>query len=228
MGGDQLSLKVEIAPRAQAQLTATSATRLYRSRGEPVTATQLTEVRVAEGGRLEFLAEPLIPFAGSRFRQQTRIELGPGAGLFWWETVAPGREAKGELFEYELFQSQLDIFAGSNPLALERIRLEPHLRPLSSLARLGVYRYFSNFYICRVGLEAKSWQNLESELGAIAQELSRPGESLWGVSTLSAHGLIVRALCVKGREIPPGLLAFWKAAKLALYGQEARPPRKIY
>jgi urease subunit gamma len=143
--------------------------------------------------------------------------------LFWWETVTPGREAKGEIFEYNLFQSHLDLSAGGKLLALERIRLEPKLRPLTSPARLGPYRYFSTFYICRVGLEASRWRTLENELSEIALQLTRPGESLLGVSTLPAHGLVVRVLCQRGREIAPGLLAFWKAAKLALYGQVATP-----
>ncbi len=228
LGGDRLELKVKVGPMAKAQLTGTSATRIYRSRGEQTTATQLNEIRVEEGGLLEFLAEPLIPFAGSRYRQETRIELAPGAGLFWWETITPGREAKGELFEYELFQASLSISATGKPIALERIQLEPRLRPLNSPTRLGPYRYFSSFYICRVGLEAKRWRLLENDLNEIAQMLTRPGESLWGISTLPAHGLLVRALCLRGREIAPGLLAFWKAAKWALYGQEAKPPRKIY
>lgn len=228
LGGDHLELNVEVAPGAHAQLTGTSATRVYRSRGEGLTANQLTEVRVGENGLLEFLAEPVIPFAGSRYRQQARIELAPGAGLFWWETVAPGREAKGEVFEYDLFQTHLDLYGGERLLALERLRLEPKLSALTSPARLGPYRYFSTFYICRVGLEASRWRALENELSELAQQLSRPGESLWGVSTLPAHGLVIRALCRQGREIAPGLLTFWKAAKLALYGQVATLPRKIY
>jgi urease accessory protein len=228
LGGDQLELKVTVEAGAKAQLTGTSATRIYRSRGENLTANQLTEVSVGENALLEFLAEPIIPFAGSRYQQQTRIELAPGAGLFWWETVAPGREAKGEVFEYDLFQSQLDLSGGGKLLALERLRLEPKQRALTSPARLGPYRYFSTFYICRVGLEATRWRTLENELNEIAQTLTQPGQSLWGVSTLPAHGLVVRALCQRGREIAPGLLAFWKAAKLALYGQVATPPRKIY
>ncbi len=228
LGGDHLELKIAVGPGAQAQLTSTSATRLYRSRNAELTATQFTEVKVGEGGLLEFLGEPLIPFAASRYRQQTKIELAPGAGLFWWETVAPGREAKGELFEYELFQSYLDITTEGKPLVLERTRLEPQLRPLNSPARLGPYRYFASFYICRVGLAASRWRELENELSEIAQSLTRPGESLWGVSMLPAEGLLVRTLCLRGREIPPGLLAFWKVAKLALYGRTAILPRKIY
>ena len=96
------------------------------------------------------------------------------------------------------------------------------------LARLGVYRYISSFYICKVGLEAADWLRLEKELSTIAQQLTVPGEICWGVSTLVTHGLVVRALGRGGRDIPSGLHVFWRAAKQALYQREALPPRKVY
>ncbi|MBA3442209.1 MAG: urease accessory protein UreD [Pyrinomonadaceae bacterium] len=227
LGGDRLEMIAEVGPEARAQLTSTGATRLYRSRVETPAALQINKISVGENGLLEYLPDELIPFAGSRYRQETKIELAQSAGLFWWETVAPGREARGELFDYESLQIKLDITAEGKPLALERIKLEPGKRPLASLVRLGSYRYFSSFYICRVGQNATRWLELEKQLAELARQLTRPSETLWGVSTLAAHGLIVRALSVKGRDIASGLRDFWRAAKLELYGQAIVPPRKV-
>ena len=227
LGGDYLRTVVEVGHCASAQLTTTGATRLYQSRRESQPAVQTSAIKLCEGALLEYLPDPLIPFKGSRLLQETRIELAQGAGLFWWETIAPGREARDELFAYDSLQLRLDIEADGKPLAQERIKLEPARDRLSSLVRLGHYRYFSTFYICRVGLEASRWLALEKELTELARELSRDSELLWGVSTLPAHGLTVRALGVKGRAITSGLMAFWQAAKLHLYGRQAIPPRKV-
>ena len=228
LGGDSLKLTIEVGPQAAAQLTSTSATRIYRTRKDASTALQVNEIAVGESALLEFLPDPVIPFAGSRYRQETRIELAAGAGLFWWDTIAPGREARGELFDYELLQLKLDIAAEGKPLALERVSLEPRLRPLSSLVRLGPYRYFSSFYICRVSWETARWLAMEERLAELARRLTRPSEILWGVSALAANGLIVRGLSLNGRGLAPGLLAFWREAKRELYQQEALPPRKIH
>ena len=228
LGGDRLSLDIEVGPEAQAQLTSTSATRLYRNRPDVPTALQASVIRIHEGALLEYLPDSLIPFAGSRYQQRTRIDLEAGAGLFWWETVAPGRVARGESFAYEQLFLGLQIAAQGRSIAIENLRLEPHCRTLSSLARLGPYDHFGSFYICRMGLDTACWSRLEAELGELAQELSRPGELLWGVSRLVAHGLVVRVVSRRGRDIPPGLLAFWRVAKQALYGEEPVPPRKIY
>ena len=228
LGGDRLALDIEVGPGAQAQLTTTSATRLYRCRPQVPDALQASVIRVREGALLEYLPDPLIPFADSRYQQRTRIDLEAGAGLFWWEMVAPGRVARGESFAYQHLFLGLHIAAQGRSIAIENLRLEPQCRALSSLARLGLYDHFGSFYICRVGLDAACWSRLETELGELAQELSRPGDLLWGVSSLVAHGLVVRVLSRRGRNIPPGLLAFWRVAKQALYGEEPVLPRKIY
>lgn len=228
LGGDQLSISATLGPHAAVQLTSTSATRIYRNSAETPAATQTNTFHVGEGGLLEYLPDPLIPFAGSRYRQHTHIELAPHAGLFWWETITPGREARGEVFDYEQLHLAAEITTQGKPLTIERLKIEPQQRSPSSLTRLGAYPYFSSFYICKVGLEAGRWLPMEQQLSTLAQELSQPGAISWGVSTLVAHGLLVRAVSRQGRAITTGLLAFWRAAKLALYGQEAIPPRKIY
>jgi urease accessory protein len=228
LGGDQLAMEVEVGPAARVQLTTTSATRLYRSRSETPPARQTFQARVQAGGLLEYLPDQLIPFAGSRYQQSTHIELEEEAGLFWWETIAPGRLARGECFAYDLLQLEMEITAQGLPIACERFRLQPALSQLPSPARLGNYCYHTSFLICRVGLSTARWIALEQELTILAQQLTQSAEITWGVSTLVAHGLLIRAMSRRSYTIAPGLLAFWQAAKLALYGENAIPPRKIY
>jgi len=96
---------------AHAQITTTSATRIYRNRVDMPPSYQLNEITVAENGLLELLPDPLIPFAQSAYQQRTAIRLAEGAGLFWWETVTPGREARDECFDYDLLGLEVDIQA---------------------------------------------------------------------------------------------------------------------
>lgn len=228
LGGDRLELFVEVGGRARAQLTSTGATRLYRSRRGSAAAWQQQRFEVGEDALFEYLPDELIPFAGARYRQETAIELADGAGLFWWEMVAPGRTARGELFAYSSLDFRLNLTARGVPLAQERVALDPARRPLHSPARLGPYLYFATFYVCRVGVAERRWLVLERELGELAQGLSAPGEILWGVSALPAHGLVLKALSMTGRAVTRGLHAFWGAAKAELYGRPAVAPRKIY
>jgi urease accessory protein len=228
LGGDQLTLDVEVGSHAYAQITTTSATRLYQCRPEVPASTQSSTVHIAPDGLLEYLPDAIIPFAGSQYIQQTHIDLAMGAGLFWWETIAPGRTAYNELFAYTLLQVNLDIYAAGRPIAIERLKLEPAKLHMFSRVRFGTYRYCGSFYICKVGLDNATWLRLERELSAVAERLSALGVISWGVSSLVAHGLVVRVLSVGGKDIAAGLSTFWHHAKLALYGSEAHPPRKMY
>jgi urease accessory protein len=228
LGGDQLALTVNVGAKASVQLTSTGATRLYRCRPGMVAASQTTTIQVQEGGLLEYLPDPLIPFAGARYHQYSTIELADDAGLFWWETVAPGRAARGELFAYDQLHLLTKITAQGRPLAIERFTLEPQRKPISSLARLGPYNYFCSLYICRVGVDAARWLKLERTLNALAYQISTPNDVSWGVSCLVAHGLVVRGVSCQGYKITAGLMKFWQEAKQILYGREAILPRKIH
>jgi len=227
LGGDWLGLTVNVGAEACAQVTTTGATRIYRPRqGSPATA-QSNEIAVGENALLEYLPDPLIPFAGVRFSQKTCIRLSWGAGLFWWEILAPGREAHGEIFEYASVELKTDLTAADRPIAIERVRIAPEKYRVASLARLGPYRTWATFHICRVGLEASAWLELEQHLREMTQGFHARGDTLWGISTLSAHGLVVRCVARQGRDVLTGLQALWQAAKLRLYGRDAVPPRKV-
>jgi urease accessory protein len=227
LGGDRLTLQINLGCRTSVQLTTTGATRIYRRRGESSPTTQGNEVTVGEDALLEYLPDATIPFARAHFVQRTSIALAAGAGVFWWEILAPGREARGELFEYEQFEMRTRVTALGRKIATENICLRPASQDVSSLARLGPYLYSATFYICRVGLDASYWRAAEDHLRELTGSLSRSGEMLWGVSSLVAHGLLVRCLARRGCDVLPGLHTIWRAAKLHVYGREAIPPRKV-
>ena len=227
LAGDRLSVALDVGPGARAQITSTGATRLYRSRPQTAPAELATHVRAHAGALLEYLPDPLIPFAGSRYRQHTVVNLEHGAGLFWWDTVAPGREARGEVFSYHDLHLSLELRVDGIPVVIERGDLDPIARPLQSAARLGPYRHFSTFFICRAGAPESQWRALEKQLAEVAGQLSSP-VIIWGLGRLPAHGLVVRALSRNGRDIAEGLVTFWRVAKQALYGEVAVIPRKIY
>jgi len=227
LGGDHLTQEINLECRALVQLTTTGATRIYRPRNNDLQTTQRNEISVGEGALLEYVPDSTIPFAGARYLQHTSIHLGAGAGLFWWEILAPGREARGELFSYDELAVKTRISALGRIIATENLLLSPASAEVSSLARMGAYRYLATFYICRVGLDAAAWRAAEDRLREHTCNLTRPGELLWGVSTLVAHGLVVRCLARNGWKVLPGLHAIWRSAKRHLYDQEAIPPRKM-
>jgi urease accessory protein len=164
----------------------------------------------------------------ARASHSARRFISAGAGLFWWEILSPGREAHGEVFQYASIEVRTDVTAHGRPICSERVRLQPRQHDLSSAARMGNYRYWATFYICRVGIEPSAWRALEDRVRERSAAFQPVGEARWGVSTLSSDGLVIRGMAHHGRDAYSGLLAFWRVAKQALYGQEPVLPRKVY
>jgi urease accessory protein len=228
LGGDSLALAVSVKTNARAQLTTPGATRVYRHRPGMPDASQQTQIDIEPGALLEYLPDPLIPFKQARYRQSTRIQLAPGAGLFWWETIAPGREAHGERFAYDHLEMALEIHADSRPIAFERYKLCPQQAPLSSVVRLGSYLYHTTFYVCRAGVVEATWLALEEELTSLAQGYEQSGDTLWGVSTLPSDGIVIRGFSSSHRCLTEQLTGFWRLAKQKLYNRDIIVPRKNY
>lgn len=228
LAGDRLALDVTVQPGAMAQITTTGATRLYRHRAGARDSEQSTTFSVGENARLEYLPDPLIPYAGSRHTQRTRIRLDSGASLFWWEVLAPGRKAHGESFAFERLRIESEVRTRSRPLLREDFLLEPAKRPLGVTARMLQYSYVASLYVCQEGKPAAFWRNLEDALNAEAAQHTRRGETMWGASTLVSDGVIVRGLSTSNRFIPAALVHFWRLGRRALTGEDPVPPRKIY
>jgi len=226
LDSDALSWQVDVGPHAQAQVTSTGATRVYRSRSPGSRASQCMRVSVASNAYLEYLPDQLIPFAGSRFDQTARVEIERGGSLIWCDRVAPGREASDEIFRFESLTSDFELIADGQPIAIERWTLAPLVQRMDSIARLGPFRHFASCYICRAGEPAAYWKTFEAQMQTVADQLTS-AEVLWGVTSLRAHGLAIRGLAVSGRSLAGGLVEIWKAAKWILCGRVATLPRKV-
>ncbi len=226
LAGDRLSLEIDVGAGAAVQVTSTGATRLYRHREGAQDSEQLVTIAVREGALLEYLPDPLIPFAGSRHCQDTAITLDSGATLFWWEVMAPGRLAAGERFAYDRLRMRSSIRGGGRLIVKENFLLDPKERPLASIARLGKYTHIASFYACQEGRTPADWRELEDRLNQVACRLT--SGTVWGASALACDGVIVRGLSAGGRDISAALLEFWRVSRRALTGEDPVRPRKVY
>jgi len=98
-------------------------------------------------GWLAYLPGELIPFRQSVLEQVTHIDVGVGCSLALGEILTPGRTAMGEIHQFT--RLRLDVRARYNgrPCLIERARLEPAWRPLTSIGRHGEYPIAGTLYL---------------------------------------------------------------------------------
>src|SRR6185436_819073 len=92
VGGDELSIDVEVDAGAHALVTTPAAGKVYRTNG--ATARQTQRLRVAEGGTLEWLPQEAILYDGARATLETRVELARDARFLGIDAVCFGLPAR--------------------------------------------------------------------------------------------------------------------------------------
>jgi urease accessory protein len=135
MGGDQLALDVEVA--AGASLTVRSVAASVALPGPDGAPSDLrVTVRVAAGGVLRWLPEPLVAAAHCRHRARVDIEAEAGAAVVWREELVAGRhgEPGGSA------TSRLSVQVAGRPLLRHEIRLGPGYAGWDGPAVVGAAR----------------------------------------------------------------------------------------
>jgi urease accessory protein len=67
---------------------------------------------VADEGLLVVAPDPMVCFAASRYRQQQRFELAPGAALVAIDWMTSGRWAAGERWAFDSYEARLTVRRG--------------------------------------------------------------------------------------------------------------------
>ena len=183
--GDRLESKVHVAAGAKLVLSTPSASRVYRTRSGAA-AISCQKFTVEENASLEWIPEPFIPHAGAKYVQRTEIDLHPDATLLFFDWIAPGRVAMGEIFAYESLRWELDLRIGGNLTARERYDLSPANHSLEALrAKFPAAHYLS---VYATGAMVRHWP--EEALDA----LNGPDVYL-GHGPLLNGAFVIRALC---------------------------------
>ena len=160
LSGDRIACRVVVESGAALLLTTPSATRAHRM---PDGAAEVTQtLRVAAGAWLECWPEPFIPQGGTRYRQQTQIHVEEGGGLLFCESLAPGRVASGEAFEFTELTWETDISVGENHAVHERYRLRPDDEAVRALRRSFDHAYYASCFLIAPTLsrDQPCWQRI--------------------------------------------------------------------
>ena len=183
--GDCVKSEITVAPGAHLVLSTPAASRVYQTRcGKPAANHQ--KFRVEENASLEWIPESFIPHAGASYVQTTHLHLQASSSLLFFEWLAPGRVAAGEIFAYQNLRWELDLSVAGRLVARERYDLRPENHSLESLRSAFPATHYLSVYAA--GSMTKHWPT--NELDALNHDDTRLGH---GPLQDGVH--IIRALC---------------------------------
>ena len=193
LAGDRIDCRVAVESGARLLLTAPSASRAHRTPDGRAEVAQ--EFDVAAGASLDVWPELFIPQGGASYRQSTIVRVAEGGELLFFELLAPGRVAMGEVFAYRSLDWATDVFFAGELIARERYRLSPESESVRALrAQFATAYYASCFAVSpRLNEESACWRAIHElhEAGAWigCGPLRRGG---WVIKLIAAGSVVFR------------------------------------
>ncbi|RFC42025.1 MAG: urease accessory protein [Verrucomicrobia bacterium] len=209
---DRITQEATVRTAARLLLTMPGASRAHKVRNGWAQLQQ--SFTVEHGAFLEVLPEVFIPQAGACYKQYTRLEVAEGGELLFFESLAPGRTAAGEVFQYRWLDWRTDLFIGTKHAARERLRLEPGTPSIAALTSVFPSAYYASVLAVSEKLSAST------PLLASLNDLQ--SNEVWIGQSRLAHpsGWSLRILA----QTAPALRSTLESSRRALYAALGRNP----
>jgi len=190
LDADCLTLVVAVAPGARAFLSTQASTKVYRS---PSGASVELDARVDPGGELVVWPDPVVCFAGSRYRQRQDVELASDAALVLVDWMTSGRRAYGERWQFHDYSSRITVRLDGDLILRDALSLTPEDGDLA--VRMGRFDVLATAVV--IG------RRFESIVDCLLDDMSRlkverVPECLQSAAPIGGVGCIVR---VAGRSV---------------------------
>ena len=125
VGGDKISVDMQIGRNAKALIASQSAEKVYRSSGAD-TEMEI-KITVKPGSWLEFLPQETILFQGSRLRRQIKVSIEGDGSLVAGEILVFGRRGHGEYFKNGLIHESWEIERDGRLLWADTLHMDKNI-----------------------------------------------------------------------------------------------------
>ncbi len=215
---DRYRIDVAVEDGADLMLTTQSATKVYRTPEDR--AVQQATIRLGQDSRLEYLPDQLIAYRGSRYRQDTRIQMEPTASLTMSEVVTPGWSPAGTPFRYDELHLRTLVTMDGRPVALDNLVLTPGAAGMSRVGLLEGHTHVGSLLVVSPRVDEAA---VDMARGHVS---TRAGHLVGGVTALSVPGLVLRVLGGSTQEVDELIRAVVDELRARWFGQPAVDLRK--
>lgn len=217
---DRYRIDVTVDDGAELMLTTQSATKVYRTPEDR--AVQQATIRLGQNSRLEYLPDQLIAYRGSRYRQDTRIDMDSTASLMMSEVVTPGWSPTGTPFLYTELHLRTVVTMAGRPVVIDNLVLAPEdgARGMNRMGFLEGHTHVGSLLVVDPRVDDAALEMARVQVATRAEHL------VAGVTTLSVPGLALRVLGTSTQELDELIVAVVDELRARWFGQPAVDLRK--
>ena len=220
VGGDTLSVDLDLAPGAHAVVTTPGATRFYRSLG--ARASQSVTANLGDGARLEWLPLETLVHSGARADNRLRVRLAPGAEMIGWDCMALGLPAADAPFVDGDVRQQWEI----GPRWLERGRTAASdTELLDGPCGWAGRRALGTLWFASGSALPEARRDLLLDAARAVIDTADPAACVAGATAPQPDVVVVRALADRVEPLQALLRATWQAWRPLAWGLPAELPR---
>ena len=162
VAGDVIRLRLDAQAGTRLLLSTQASTRVFRSIDGAV-AEQHTAGTLGAGALVVVFPDPVVPQAGSRYRQTQEWHLQPDSLLLVVDWFHSGRMDQGERFAFAALQSELRVRVAGRLVLLDRFGFVPEEHIAASPANFAGYQTFFSAFLVGAPDDPR-WQRLAQAL----------------------------------------------------------------
>lgn len=218
VGGDRLSIALNVQQNAHLLMTTPSAGKLYRNISG-LSQGQIVDLAIAPNAVLEYLPQENIVFDGAEGELHTQVDI-EGNGLFiGWDITCLGRFESNDPFEQGQLRQSLTIRRDGRPLFIDRLALSAPSDLQNSHAGFQGRSVFGSLVVTAdvMGDGALSETLVEWQQSLVAD--------ICVAMTQKPGVFIARALGDKAEQVREAFEALWQQLRPHLVQRSACPPR---
>lgn len=217
--GDRYCQKFSVGRDAMAFISTGAATKLAEMKRNYSGMEQT--ITLEEGAYLEYLPEPVIPCAHTRFISDTKIVCHPTATLIYSEVYMAGRKyyGDGELFKFDILSVCTHAERpDGDQLFREKFIIDPNRSPIRDVGTMHGYDVFANVVVLAPAEEA------EKVYAATEPFIDRERHLAAGITHLpNGAGLLFKVLGMEPGPVKQTVREFASRVRLAVKGKPIPP-----
>ena len=190
---DRVDCEFVVSRNGALVLTTPGATRAHVMRSGKAVVTQ--RFVIEEDAFLEFAPGMLILQRDASLSQRSTVEIATEGELIFTESIAPGRIARGEIFQFREFSNRLSIKVEGKPVVRENYLLRPDDSSVTSWRNAFPEPFYACFYLFspKVEEELPARQSIH-DLGDdnLLIGTTRLHRSGWMIKLLAADAITLR------------------------------------